>query len=189
MKLNELKREILRRIAIARKEYFRLKKELSEIGSTLPQGTYLSTYTSNSKNPHTYYCLAHKQGLLVSAIDKEKRVYKFHLGRKENPRYLEGILAIERSQTAKAKQTALNAFINQLAKQNWGMQIWGATELGYADMGCNRTGVCRDGVQQNWGMQRWGATELGYADMGCNRIPYTERVPGLHPFYVHPGHR
>ncbi|BAZ71393.1 hypothetical protein NIES4106_62240 (plasmid) [Fischerella sp. NIES-4106] len=116
MKLNELKREILRRIAIARKEYFRLKKELSEIGSTLPQGTYLSTYTSNSKNPHTYYCLAHKQGLLVSAIDKEKRVYKFHLGRKENPRYLEGILAIERSQTAKAKQTALNAVTEYLVE-------------------------------------------------------------------------
>ena len=113
----DYRRHLLTQICTARKEYFRLKAEIAALMPCLPTGTYLSTYTSNSKAskcehyplaPYTYHVLAHKEGLLPSAKKENKPTYKHHLGRIHNERYLKGVLAIERMQIAKIKLDALN---------------------------------------------------------------------------------
>jgi hypothetical protein len=113
----DYRRHLLTQICKARKEYFRLKAEITALMPCLPTGTYLSTYTSNSKAskcehyelaPYIYHVLAHKEGLLPSAKKENKPTYKHHLGRIHNERYLKGVLAIERMQIAKIKLETLN---------------------------------------------------------------------------------
>jgi len=102
------KKANIQQVLIVRSQLFRLKRELEEIGETLPDGTYLSTYTSNSKKGrYTYYCLAHKRGLLKSAVPENKDTYKLHLGRIDNCRYLDGLLELEKMQIAQTKRKAL----------------------------------------------------------------------------------
>jgi hypothetical protein len=110
------RKHILTQICKARKEYFRLKAEITALMPCLPTGTYLSTYTSNSKAskqdyllaPYMYHVLAHKEGLLPSAKETNKPTYKHHLGRIHNERYLKGVLALERMQLTKIKKESLD---------------------------------------------------------------------------------
>ena len=107
---------LLTLICKARSQYFRLKKELTELDPVLPQGTWLGTYTSNSKAskceyyrlaPYVYQVLAHKDKILPSARKDGNPVAKHSLGRVSNPRYLKGILALEKMQIFNAKTQTL----------------------------------------------------------------------------------
>jgi hypothetical protein len=113
----DYRKQLLIQICKARKEYFRLKEEINALMPCLPSGTYLSTYTSNSKasrcdvyplSPYVYHVLANKDGLLPSAKEANKPTYKHHLGRLHNERFLKGVLALERMQIAKIKLDSLN---------------------------------------------------------------------------------
>ena len=107
---------LLTLICKARSQYFRLKKELTELDPVLPQGTWLGNYTSNSKAskceyyplaPYIYHVLAHKDKILPSARKDGNPVAKHSLGRVSNPRYLKGILALEKMQIFNAKAQTL----------------------------------------------------------------------------------
>ena len=98
LSLGEIRKVIIQRIVIARKEYFRLKDEITTLNPVLPLGTYLSTYTSNSKRQrkYTYYRLSNK-----------KFKNQYHLGRSHNPRFLQGALDIEKSRILQIKLETL----------------------------------------------------------------------------------
>ena len=100
----------LKNLIFLRQHLARLKTEIADIGSTLPQGTYISIYKSNSKSnaKHYYYYLGHKKKFLTSPIPGKAATYKFHLGKPSNPRYLEGILAIEAMQMKQVKTATLD---------------------------------------------------------------------------------
>ncbi len=100
----------LKNLIFLRQQISRLKNEIADIGSTLPHGTYISIYKSNSKSTtrYYYYYLGHKKKFLTSPIPGKAATYKFHLGKPANPRYLEGILAIEAMQIKQVKSATLD---------------------------------------------------------------------------------
>lgn len=110
---DELRRNLLHEIACARREYFRLKHELSQLEPTLPKGCYIGTYKSNYN--WTYRALGHKDAVLPSATDPNKLTQKLHLGRDENLSYRHALLEIERMRIKQIKQETLAGIITHLS--------------------------------------------------------------------------
>lgn len=107
---------ILTLICTARTHYFRLKRELADFNTTLPSGTWLGTYTSNSHGskhteyplaPYIYHVLAHRDKILPNAKKDGKPIGKHSLGRISNARYLKGVLALEKMYVYNAKLQTL----------------------------------------------------------------------------------
>jgi len=121
MDYQELRRDTLTQICLARKHYFRLQRDLAELTNTLPDKCYLAKYKSNSsQNPQLpdnekpgfwYYALGCADKALPCARSKDPKnrnlTKKLHLGHVENPNYLTAVLELERSHIKQAKEKSL----------------------------------------------------------------------------------
>ena len=126
----EYRKFLLSQIVEARYEYFRLKREISELEleSRLPVGSYIGTYTSNTKytkftdkRKYTYYTLGNKNAVLPSAKDSAKLTKKRHLGRDNNPEYRIALVEVEKLRILQIKLETLAGISQHLAsvKADW----------------------------------------------------------------------
>lgn len=102
-----LRQNIQKQIDVAQQQYDQLEAVIAAatpVASFIPEATYLTKYQSNYH--WHYYALAHKEGKLITPTNS-KGVIKIHLGRPENPRYLEGNLALMDHRILKLQREAL----------------------------------------------------------------------------------
>lgn len=107
-----LRKQLLTQVIEARREYFRLKREISELKPRLPQGIYIGTYQSNY-NFH-YFTIGHRDAVLPSVREPNKLTKKLHLGLSHNPRYRMGLLELEQTRMHQLKKEILTGITNHL---------------------------------------------------------------------------
>ncbi len=112
MTYQQLRKSLLSEIVIARREYFRLKSEIEALNPVIPQGCYISRYTSNYRWQYNF--LGHKDAVLPSAKDKYKLTRKLHLGYYHNPNYRAAVLELEKARIFGIKLDTLNCISNHL---------------------------------------------------------------------------
>lgn len=108
----EYRKILITQIAIARREYFRIKSEIAALEVYLPCGSYIEQYKSNHN--WWYHSIGHKDAVLPSFKNPDRKVKKLHLGNTQNPRYLEGLIEIEKLRCKQIKEETLIGVINHL---------------------------------------------------------------------------
>lgn len=112
------RKELLTNICLARKEYFRLKEELSWIPPRLEPGTCIGNYWSKcipgEYTRYQYHALSHKDAVLPSAKDENKLTRKRHIGRDHNPNYREALILIEETRVRQIKLETLSHITTHL---------------------------------------------------------------------------
>lgn len=107
-----LRKELLTQVVEARREYFRLKREIAELCPRLPHGIYIGSYQSNYN--YTYYTVGHKDAVLPSVKDANKLTKRLHLGLAHNPKYRMALLELEQTRSHQLKLDILTGIKNHL---------------------------------------------------------------------------
>lgn len=104
--IKELRRKVIQQAIVARKEYFRLRRELAALEPVLPESTCIATYRSKCVNGSTgykYFMLKNKHAVFPSAQDSSRLTTRLHLGMESNSRFLRGCIDLEQTRIYQIK--------------------------------------------------------------------------------------